>query len=763
MNFSRVADNISILGTNAKDISGIYLLWLWGVSDWNGNDIFLPYDLHEDCILSEYTTLSGGIKNIFSPENIIPWLGNGPIKIKYPYSFRLKTFGIYADTGTINLYGSNSDYPDETVIEYFNCTNIDDGIFDGCIYNNKIELNTSSGEWTSPTYEIDASHIFDFRYSGNIPAGCSVNFYFRTSNDNLNWNEWTKDFFSIDNTITINNNNLSYYFVPMSLNINNITTSITIEKYIKGTVNIYGTANSDNFHRYMIEIGEGYAPTEWDTLIDWVETSVDAGVLGSFDTTSYDDGLYTLKLTVEDNSEGGPLSNIDNVYCYIDNTNPTITITTPTVNKRINNDYIITGIINDNTIKTWNLYFYASGETPSYTNLITYGSSNVSGLIYTLQLNDYIDGNYTLTIIAYDMVGNSTTVNINVVIDSNFPCILSCEPSNTIISYTRGINTEINYVVNDDTHLTLTVYDEDNIIIKNICTNKAITTSGTEIWDGRNNSNETVTNGTYYIVFSIETSGDIDSYTISNIIVNNTSPTVVISIPTDNTTYGNFIEIIGTVSDIYFSSYDIEYYDDSIWVKYGSYTTEVTADYLGGVFLPNGTYKIRIKEIDTGANITYSSEINITVISIPEADISLDEITYTELCNMTITIVDFYSINNTLYIPQDFYSIYNTLTIRDLYSINNSITINEDYSYNISQITPKKYIQIKCVLNRPGSESVYISAMNFFYSNDWFIVNEDFSVSGITLKQLYSEYLKHLCIVIPNNYNIYEISETKKI
>jgi hypothetical protein len=763
MNFYRETDTIGILGTNAIDISGIYLLWLWGVSDWNGNDIFLPYDLHEDCILSGYTTTSGGIKNIFVPENTIAWVGNGPLKIKYPYSFRLKTFGIYGASDNIDLYGSNVDSPDEDVVEYFNCDEINTGTFTNCIYNNKIELNTPLGEWVSPSYEIDATNIFDFRYSGNIPSGCLASFYFRTSNDNLNWTEWTKDLYNIDNTITINNTNLSYYFVPMSININNIISDITIEKYIKGTVNIYGTALSDNFHRYTIEIGEGYAPIEWATLIDWVETSVDAGILGSFDTTAYDDGIYTLKLTVEDNSEGGPLSNIDSVYCYIDNTNPIVTITSPTVNKHINNDYIINGIINDDTIKTWCLYFYASGESPNYTNLISYGLSNVSGLIYTLPLNDYTDGNYTLTIIAYDMVGNSTTVNVNVVVDSNYPCILSCEATNTIISYTRGINTSVDYIVNANTNLTATVYDEDDVIIKNICTNKAISTSGIETWDGRNNSDEVVTNGSYYIVFNINTSGNTDSYTINNIIVNNTAPIVTISIPTDNTTYGNFIEIIGTVSDVYFSSYDIEYYHNSVWIKYGAYTSQVTSDYLGGVFLANGTYKLRIKEIDTGGNIKYSSEINVIIIDIPEAEISLDEITYTELCNMTITLVDFYSINNILYIPQDLYTIYNTLVIRDLYSIDNTITINEDFSYNISQIIPKKYIQIKCALSRPGSESVYISAMNFFYSNDWFLINKDLVVSGITLKQLYSEYLKHLCIIMPNNYSIYEIAETKKI
>lgn len=65
----------------------------------------------------------------------------------------------------------------------------------------------------------------------------------------------------------------------------------------KGTVQINGSASGEQFQYYIVEYGKGKIPSEWIELAN-VSTPVFHGNLASWDTTTVDDGRYTVRLRV---------------------------------------------------------------------------------------------------------------------------------------------------------------------------------------------------------------------------------------------------------------------------------------------------------------------------------------------------------------------------------------------------------------------------------------------------------------------------------
>lgn len=70
---------------------------------------------------------------------------------------------------------------------------------------------------------------------------------------------------------------------------------------LTGYVPITGAVKGLNFSSYTLEYGSGYTPNTW-SIINQGSSPVEKGQLGIFDTTVIPDGIYTLRLTVKDNS-----------------------------------------------------------------------------------------------------------------------------------------------------------------------------------------------------------------------------------------------------------------------------------------------------------------------------------------------------------------------------------------------------------------------------------------------------------------------------
>lgn len=92
--------------------------------------------------------------------------------------------------------------------------------------------------------------------------------------------------------------------------------------WVSGNLPVEGTADDAySFHEYVLEYGEGAAPSSWIKIGSTGTSPVVAGVLGAWDTTTVTDGPYTLRLTVMDRARN---TNMDTVQVSVDNNSPTI-------------------------------------------------------------------------------------------------------------------------------------------------------------------------------------------------------------------------------------------------------------------------------------------------------------------------------------------------------------------------------------------------------------------------------------------------------
>jgi len=71
------------------------------------------------------------------------------------------------------------------------------------------------------------------------------------------------------------------------------------EALVSGAIQVTGTAGSFELEEFVVEVGFGFSPTEW-TLIERHSTPVANSRLATWDTTSVDDGIYTIRVTVRD-------------------------------------------------------------------------------------------------------------------------------------------------------------------------------------------------------------------------------------------------------------------------------------------------------------------------------------------------------------------------------------------------------------------------------------------------------------------------------
>jgi 1A family penicillin-binding protein len=85
---------------------------------------------------------------------------------------------------------------------------------------------------------------------------------------------------------------------------------------VRDVTTLEGSAVAANFSHYQVEVGIGTAPEAFMVIQPPVYQSVEEGVLGSFDTTQVENGPYTLRLKVFDQT-GGAISS--EVRVLVDN------------------------------------------------------------------------------------------------------------------------------------------------------------------------------------------------------------------------------------------------------------------------------------------------------------------------------------------------------------------------------------------------------------------------------------------------------------
>ncbi len=272
--------------------------------------------------------------------------------------------------------------------------------------------------------------------------------------------------------------------------------------YLKGTVNIYGTASGWDFSSYILEALQG------GSLITTIESSSisveSGGLLGTWDTSTYN-GEYMLRLRVF--SVGGSTQETQ-ADVYLDNIAPEANITSPLDGQTVEGLIQIIGTAKDQYLDHYLLEYGAGGSPTSYERLkLSYVS--VDAAVLGTWETAGLEGIYTLRLTVQDRVWTVATHTIALNIRSETPTKEAYPQPGLPITYAlpnpfdRSVVTEaaFNYSLEGNFDTCIYLFDlSGNLIWQRSSTagnNGGKAGDNSVIWDGRDLFGQDVANGVY--------------------------------------------------------------------------------------------------------------------------------------------------------------------------------------------------------------------------------------------------------------------------
>lgn len=177
------------------------------------------------------------------------------------------------------------------------------------------------------------------------------------------------------------------------------------KSFVSGKIAIRGNITGDPSGLYRAQFGPGEKPTNWFDIGDFTSNGTN-NLLGYWDTTQVNDGLYTLRVAKLDSS--GKEITSSQVQVVVDNTPPEAKIVIPSDGEVLWNAFTLTGKINDAFLENVSLEI-GSGTDPSQWVPLTMLSEEPSSQIKPLAFwnpGTFTPGWYTLRLTARDRAGN---------------------------------------------------------------------------------------------------------------------------------------------------------------------------------------------------------------------------------------------------------------------------------------------------------------------------------------------------------------------
>jgi len=169
-------------------------------------------------------------------------------------------------------------------------------------------------------------------------------------------------------------------------------------EFINGAIDVRGTVSGINLKSIRIQIGSGLNPQTWYQVGEEQNKAMVNGLLATWDTKNYGDGLYALRLQVI--LENQSIEN-HTIQVTIDNTSPTLRVLFPKMNESIQRS--------SNSITTLQADIQDGGGIAKVEWWIDgklIGISNHSPFSFPATLTT---GNHSMVIKAFDLAGNSTS------------------------------------------------------------------------------------------------------------------------------------------------------------------------------------------------------------------------------------------------------------------------------------------------------------------------------------------------------------------
>jgi RHS repeat-associated protein len=304
--------------------------------------------------------------------------------------------------------------------------------------------------------------------SGSVPATWNLVKYATTSVTNSNLASWDTSLlgdgqYTIRLTVTdkVGNVKTTSILVTKDATYPIATiTSPTGNQYLKGSVNVVGTATDSNFSNYKLEYASQLTPSNWNTIISSTN-QVSGATLGTWNTGSMGDGVYNLRLTVTDLAGLVSTSAVNGVI--VDNTLPTASFSTPAANAYVKGTVTVTGTASDTNFSSAKVEYGAGASPTSWTQIASLSSGVTNGTLTSWNTTALAAGTYTLRLTVNDKSGNAIVVTRIVSVDNIAPTVSFTSPSNN-----QTVSGVVTVSASGTDNL---AYDKTNLSIKKYGTN----------------------------------------------------------------------------------------------------------------------------------------------------------------------------------------------------------------------------------------------------------------------------------------------------
>jgi len=243
-------------------------------------------------------------------------------------------------------------------------------------------------------------------------------------------------------------------------------TAPSAETYIKGSVNIAGTAAGWDFKNYIVSVLAG---TSEAVTVEAGSVAVENGHLATWDSTAFN-GTVTIELMVYSNTG---TTRESTVTVIADNSSPEAIITYPTSGLSLAGKVTVLGTASDQYFDHYILQ-YGQGSSPTAWQTITTGYSVVTsgrlGTWETIGLN----GTYTLKLSSFDKVGTTTARQVSVTLANVTPTDKHVVPQQNLpltyplpATFNRQVTalTTMNYTLSSNFDVRLYIFDLTGTLI----------------------------------------------------------------------------------------------------------------------------------------------------------------------------------------------------------------------------------------------------------------------------------------------------------
>ncbi|MEW6555021.1 MAG: RHS repeat-associated core domain-containing protein [Actinomycetota bacterium] len=198
--------------------------------------------------------------------------------------------------------------------------------------------------------------------------------------------------------------------------------------YMRGTVDITGTATDSHFLSWQLFYGAGANPAQYLPLSAEMTAPVEEGTLCTWDTTALADGLYTIKLVAHDQAT---LMSETALQVTVDNTHPAASIASPAPGEAVCGMLFVHGEASDTNFASYSLR-YTQDPDPDAPGAqwteITSDTLPPGANLASLDTATMVEIPLWLELSASDKAGNTSVTRTNVNPDNTFPEVYISSP-----------------------------------------------------------------------------------------------------------------------------------------------------------------------------------------------------------------------------------------------------------------------------------------------------------------------------------------------